>query len=138
MSTDNNVVGAVDKELEAVNKKMQILQKERERFAMQLEAKRRASEKLDKINQAKEQLEKMQREIEEMKEQENSSLWRESPYQNSSPRKRPSKDNFFTCNEVSQFADPELPPSLSPQTTSWSSKYKPMSLPKYNDYADFR
>jgi hypothetical protein len=43
--------------LEAV-KKVHMLQKERARFAMQLEAKRRALEMVDKLNQAKEQLEK--------------------------------------------------------------------------------
>jgi hypothetical protein len=49
----------VDKQLEAVNRKVQMLQKEKERFAIQLEAKRKASEKVEKLNQAKEQLEKM-------------------------------------------------------------------------------
>jgi conjugal transfer/entry exclusion protein len=74
---------AADRELERVNKKVQQLQKEKEIFANQLEAKRRASEKLEKLNQAKEQIEIMQREIDEMKEQANSSLWRDSPLQNS-------------------------------------------------------
>jgi hypothetical protein len=59
---------AVDRELEIVQQKMQQLQKEKERFANQLEAKRKASEKLEKLNQAKEQIKRMQREIEEMKE----------------------------------------------------------------------
>jgi TolA-binding protein len=67
----------VDRQLEAVNQKMLMLQKEKERFASQLEAERKASEKLEKLNQAKEQLEKMQKEIDEMREQENSSLWRD-------------------------------------------------------------
>jgi hypothetical protein len=49
----------------------------------QLEAKRRASEKLEKFNQEKEQIERMQREIEKLKEQQNSSLWHDSPHQNS-------------------------------------------------------
>jgi hypothetical protein len=44
----------VDKQLEAVNINVQMLQKEKERFATQLEAKRKASEKLEKLNQAKE------------------------------------------------------------------------------------
>jgi FtsZ-binding cell division protein ZapB len=44
-----------------------------------LQAKRKAFEKLEKLNQAKEQIEAIQREIDEMKEQENSSLWQESP-----------------------------------------------------------
>jgi hypothetical protein len=48
----------VDRELETVNQKVLMLQKEKERFTNQLEAKRRASEKLEKLNQAKEQLEK--------------------------------------------------------------------------------
>jgi hypothetical protein len=62
---------AVDRELEIVQQKIQHLPKEKERFANQLQAKRKASEKLEKPNQAKEQIEIMQREIEEMKEQEN-------------------------------------------------------------------
>jgi FtsZ-binding cell division protein ZapB len=49
----------------------------------QLQAKRNVLEKLEKLNQAKEKIEIMQREIEEMKEQENSSLWQDSPHQNS-------------------------------------------------------
>jgi hypothetical protein len=48
----------VDRELETVNQKVLMLQKEKERFANQLEAKRRASKKLEKLNQAKEQLKK--------------------------------------------------------------------------------
>jgi hypothetical protein len=48
----------VDRELEIVNQKVLMLQKEKERFTNQLEAKRKASEKLEKLNQAKEQLEK--------------------------------------------------------------------------------
>jgi hypothetical protein len=49
----------MDKQLEAVNRKVQMLQKEKERSAIHLEAKRKASEKVEKLNQAKEQLEKM-------------------------------------------------------------------------------
>jgi predicted RNase H-like nuclease (RuvC/YqgF family) len=45
-------------QLEAVNQKVLMLQKEKERFASQLEAKRKASEKLEKLNQTIEQLEK--------------------------------------------------------------------------------
>jgi TolA-binding protein len=45
--------------------------KKRERFANQLEAKRKVSEKLEKLNQAKQQIKTMQREIDEMKEEEN-------------------------------------------------------------------
>jgi hypothetical protein len=59
---------AVDKEPEIVQQKIQQLQKEKERFANQLEAKRKASEKLEKLNQAKEQIGRMQREIEKMKD----------------------------------------------------------------------
>jgi hypothetical protein len=39
-----------------MNRKLLILHKEKEIFASQLEAKRKASEKLEKLNQAKEQL----------------------------------------------------------------------------------
>jgi FtsZ-binding cell division protein ZapB len=48
-----------------------------------LQAKRKISEKLEQLNQAREQIEIIQREIDEMKEQENSSLWQDSPHQNS-------------------------------------------------------
>jgi DNA repair ATPase RecN len=58
----------VDKELEELQQKIQELQKEKERFANQLQAKRKASEKLEKLNQAKEEIERIQREIDEMKE----------------------------------------------------------------------
>jgi chromosome segregation ATPase len=82
----------VDKELERVQQKIQQLQKEKEKFANQLQAKRKASEKLEKLNQAREQIEIIQREIKEMQEQDNSSLWQDSPYQNSGqytgPRKK--------------------------------------------------
>jgi FtsZ-binding cell division protein ZapB len=63
-----------------------------------LQAKRKASEKLEKLNQAKEQIEAIQREIDEMKEQENSSLWQESPLHNSGPNRRTPKENFFVGN----------------------------------------
>jgi hypothetical protein len=69
----------IDKELERVQQKIQQLQKEKEKFASQLQAKRKVSEKLEKLNQVKEQIEAIQREIDEMKEQENNSLWQESP-----------------------------------------------------------
>jgi hypothetical protein len=128
----------VDKELEIVNQKVLMLQKEKERFANQLEAKRRALEKLEKLNQTKEQLEKMQREIDEMKEQENNSLWRDSPHQKSGQHKRTLRENFFTGNEISPFADPESPLSLGLQTTPWPLKYKLVSLPKYNGHGHSR
>jgi chromosome segregation ATPase len=57
----------IDKELERVQQKIQQLQKEKEKFANQLQAKRKASEKLEKLNQAKEQIEAIQREIDEIK-----------------------------------------------------------------------
>jgi hypothetical protein len=44
---------AVDRELEEVQQKIHQLQKEKERFANQLQEKRKASEKLEKLNQAK-------------------------------------------------------------------------------------
>jgi hypothetical protein len=46
----------IDRELEIVQQKIQQLQKEKERFANQLQAKRKASEKLKRFNQAKEQI----------------------------------------------------------------------------------
>jgi hypothetical protein len=70
-----------------------------------LQEKRKASEKLEKLNQAKEQIEAIQREIDEMKEQENSSLWQESPLHNSGPNKRTPKENFFAGIGISQFVE---------------------------------
>jgi phage gp46-like protein len=58
----------VDKQLEAVNRKVQMLQKEKERFTIQLKAKRKASEKLEKLIHAKKRTKKMQKEIDERKE----------------------------------------------------------------------
>jgi hypothetical protein len=80
----------------------------------------------------------MQREIDEMKEQQNNSLWCDSPLQNSGQNKRTSRENFFAGNGISQFADPGTPLSLGLQTTPWRPKYKPVSLPKYNVYGNSR
>jgi FtsZ-binding cell division protein ZapB len=115
---------AIDKALEIVQQKIQQMPKEKEKFASQLQAKRKASEKLEKLNQAKEQIEAIQREIDEMKEQENSSLWQESPLQNSGPNRRTSKENFFAGNEISQFVDRESPLSIGLQTAPWPPKFK--------------
>jgi FtsZ-binding cell division protein ZapB len=56
-----------------------------------LQEKRKISEKLEQLNKSREQIETIQREIDEMKEQENSSLWQESPHQNSGPARGPRK-----------------------------------------------
>jgi hypothetical protein len=114
------------------------LQKEKEQFASQLQAKRNASEKLEKLNQAKERIEAIQREINEMKEQENSSMWQESPLQNSGPKRRTPKEKNFTGNRISQFVDPESPLSIGLQTAPWPPKFKPVSLPKYNGFRNSR
>jgi hypothetical protein len=128
----------IDKEVERVRQKIQQLQKEKEKFASQLQAKRKASEKLEKLNQAKEQIELIQREIDEMKEQEDSALWQESPLQNSGPNRRTPKENFFAGNGISQFVDSESPLSIGLQTAPWPPKFKPISLPKYNGFANSR
>jgi FtsZ-binding cell division protein ZapB len=122
--------------LERVQQQVQQLQKEKERFRNQLEAKRKVSEKLEKLNQAKEQIERMQREIEEVKEQENSSLWQDSPHQNSGQNKRTPNENFFVGNGISQFVEPDLPLSIGLQTAPWPPKFKPLSLPKYNGFGN--
>jgi hypothetical protein len=80
----------------------------------------------------------MQREIEEMKEQENSSLWQDSPHQNSSQNKRTPKENFFADNGISQFVDPESPLSIGLQTAPWPPKFKLVSFPKYNGFGNSR
>jgi hypothetical protein len=103
-----------------------------------LQAKRKISEKLEQLNKAKEQIEAIQREIDEMKEQENSSLWQESPHQNSGPAREPPKENFFVGNGISHFVDSESPLSIGLQTAPWSPKFKPVSLPKYNGFRNSR
>jgi hypothetical protein len=103
-----------------------------------LQAKRKISEKLEQLNQAREQIETIQREIDEMKEQENNSLWQESPHQNSGPTRRTPKENFFAGNGISQFVDSESPLSIGLQTAPWPPKFKPVSLPKYNDFGNSR
>jgi hypothetical protein len=128
----------IDKELERVRQKIQQLQKEKEKIASQLHAKRKTFEKLEKLNQAKEQIEAIQREIDEMKEQENNSLWQESPLKNSGPSRRTPKENFFAGNGISQFVDSETPLSIGLQTTPWPPKFKPVSLPKYNGFRNSR
>jgi predicted phage tail protein len=102
----------IDKELERLQQKIQQLQKEKEKFASQLQEKRKVSEKLEKLNQAREQIVAIQREIDEMREQENSSLWQQSPHQNSGPSRRTPKVNFFAGNGTSQFVDSESPLSI--------------------------
>jgi predicted ribosome quality control (RQC) complex YloA/Tae2 family protein len=127
---------AIEKELARVQQKIQQLQKEKEKFANQLQEKRKASEKLEKLNQAKEQIEAIQREIKEMQEQENSSLWQDSPHQNSGPYRGTPKENVFAGNGISQFVDSESPLSIGLQTAPWPSKFKPVSLPKYNGFGN--
>jgi FtsZ-binding cell division protein ZapB len=128
----------IDRELERVQQKIQQLQKEKEKFASQLQAKRKAFEKIEKLNQAKERIEVIQREIDEMNEQENSSLWQESPLHNSRPNRRTPKQNFFMANVISQFVDSESPLSIVLQTAPWPPKFKPVSLPKYNGFENSR
>jgi hypothetical protein len=128
----------IDRELERVQQKIQQLQKEKEKFASQLQAKRKISEKLEQLNQAREQIETIQREIDEMKEQENNSLWQDSPHQNSGPTRRTPKENFFVGNGISQFVDSESPLSIGLQTAPWPPKFKSVSLPKYNGFGNSR
>jgi flagellar biosynthesis GTPase FlhF len=128
----------IDRELERVQQKIQQLQKDKEKFASQLQAKRKISEKLEQLNKAKEQIEKIQREIDEMKEQENSSLWQESPHQNSGPTREPPKENFFAGNGISHFVDSKSPLSIGLQAAPWPPKFKPVSLPKYNGFGNSR
>jgi hypothetical protein len=128
----------IDRELERVQQKIQQLQKEKEKFASQLQAKRKISEKPEQLNQAREQIETIQREIDEMKEQENSSPWQDSPHQNSGPTRRTPKENFFAGNGLSQFVDSESPLSIGLQTAPWLPKFKPVSLPKYNGFRNSR
>jgi FtsZ-binding cell division protein ZapB len=101
-----------------------------------LQAKRKISEKLEQLNKAKEQIEIIQREIDEMKEQENSSLWQESPHQNSGPARESPKEKNFTGNGISHFVDSESPLSIGLQTAPWPPKFKPVSLPKYNGFGN--
>jgi hypothetical protein len=71
-----------------------------------------------------------------MKEQENSSLCQDSPHQNSGPTRRTPKENFFAGNRISQFVDSKSPLSIGLQTTPWTPKFKPVSLPKYNGFGN--
>jgi FtsZ-binding cell division protein ZapB len=103
-----------------------------------LQAKRKISEKLEQLNKVREQIETIQREINEMKEQENSSLWQESPHQNSGPARGPPKENLFAENGISHFVDSESPLSIGLQTAPWPLKFKPVSLPKYNSFGNSR
>jgi hypothetical protein len=135
---DDDDDDTIDRELERVQQKIQQLQKEKEKFASQLQAKRKISEKLEQLNQAREQIETIQRAIDEMKEQENSSLWEDSPHQNSGLTRRTPKENFFAGNGISQFVDSESPLSIGLQTAPWPPKFKLVSLPKYNGLGNSR
>jgi flagellar capping protein FliD len=53
----------IDRELKMVQQKIQRLQKDKEKFASQLQAKRKISEKLEQLNKAKEQIEVIQRKL---------------------------------------------------------------------------
>jgi DNA-directed RNA polymerase beta subunit len=128
---------AIDKELEIVQKNTAAAKRKR-KICESTASKKKAPEKLEKLNQAKEQIQAIQREIDEMKEQENSSLWQESPLQNSRPKRRTPKENFFVGNGISQFVDHESPLSIGLQTAPWPSKYKPVSLSKYNGFGNSR
>jgi hypothetical protein len=128
----------IDRELERVQQKIQQLQKDKEKFTSQLQAKRKISEKLEQLNQAREQMKTIQREIDETKDQENSSRLQESPHQNFGPARRPPKENFFAGNGISHFVDSESPLSIGLQTAPWPLKFKPVSLPNYNDFGNSR
>jgi hypothetical protein len=54
-----------------------------------------------------------------MKEQENSSLWQDSPHQNFGPTRRTPKENFFAGNGISQFVDSESPLSIEGSNGDW-------------------
>jgi hypothetical protein len=73
-----------------------------------------------------------------MKEQENSSLWQETPQQNPAPARESPKENFFAGNGVSHFVDSESPLLIGLQTAPWPPKFKPVSLPKYNGFGNSR
>jgi hypothetical protein len=73
-----------------------------------------------------------------MKEQENSSMWQESPLQNSGPKRRTPKEKNFVGNGISQFVDPGSPLSIGLQIAPWLPKFKPVSLPKYNGFGNSR
>jgi hypothetical protein len=73
-----------------------------------------------------------------MKEQENNSLWKDSPHQNSGPNRRIPKENFFAGNGISKFVDPESPLLIGLQTAPWPPKFKPVSLLKYNGFGNSR
>jgi hypothetical protein len=100
--------------------------------------KRKISEKLEQLNQAREQIETIQREIVAMKEQENSSLWQDSPHQNSGPTRRIPKENFFAGNGISHFVYSESLVSIGLQTAPWPPEFKPVSLQKYNGFGNSR
>jgi hypothetical protein len=53
---DDDDDDTIDRELERVQQKIQQLQKDKEKFASQLQAKRKISEKLEQLNRAREQI----------------------------------------------------------------------------------
>jgi DNA repair exonuclease SbcCD ATPase subunit len=59
---------AIDRQLAMVHQKIQQLQKDKEKFAAQLQTKRKISEKLEQLNKVKARIEAIQKEIDEMKE----------------------------------------------------------------------
>jgi hypothetical protein len=73
-----------------------------------------------------------------MQEQENSSLWQDPPHQDSGSYRGTPKENVFAANGISQFVDPESPLSIGLQTAPWPSKFKLVSLRKYNGFGNSR
>jgi septal ring factor EnvC (AmiA/AmiB activator) len=62
-SSSVSSVVVVLRELEMVQQKIQQLQKDKEKFTAQLQAKRKISEKLEQLNKAKEQIEAIQKKL---------------------------------------------------------------------------
>jgi hypothetical protein len=128
----------IDRERKEFSRRYSSCRKTKKKFASQLQARRKIFEKIEQLNKAREQIEIIQRKIDEMKEQENSSLWQESPHQNSGPARGPPKENFFAGNGISHSVDSESPLSIGLQTAPWPPKFKPVSLPKYNGFGNSR
>jgi hypothetical protein len=65
-------------------------------------------------------------------------MWNDSPHHNSGQNRRTQKENFFADNGISQVVDLDSPLSIGLQTAPWPPKFKPVSLPKYNDFGNSR
>jgi hypothetical protein len=87
----------------------------------------------------------LQKEFDEMTDTDNNPFGRFTPDPNSANKNRLIKEHLiFTeipepaSNRIAQFNDLNSPLSMGLQAAPWPSKYKPVSVPKFNGFGNSR